>query len=93
MLWILGVLSATRTKLGMPRPGPILTSAARMSQSFGRVLSDEDFETLQTLGHKMRGTGVGVDNFIDSLLGPTTAAPAVPLAGRATRRSLRLTRL
>jgi hypothetical protein len=62
-------------------------------QIYRQALADEDFETLRTLGHKMKGTGVGMRNFIDSLLGPTTAAPAVPLAGPATRRSLRLTRL
>ena len=62
-------------------------------QVYRQALADEDFETLRTLGHKMKGTGVGMGNFIDSLLGPTMAAPAVPLASRATRRSLRLTRL
>jgi hypothetical protein len=72
---------------------PILTNAARDVEIYRRALADEDFETLRTLGHKMKGTGVGIGNFIDSLLGPTTAEPAVPLARRATRRSLRLTRL
>jgi hypothetical protein len=36
---------------------PILTSAARDVQIYRQALADEDFETLRTLGHKMKGTG------------------------------------